>query len=98
MQVKGKLFQLRFLEEVICDRSVAKRSQTTGHMIITMPKLYPEEPLPTTVDHQPASSDKSPHNRLEVTGQDQSLDFSQIVLQDSPPPLEQVDSDWINAN
>ncbi|XP_039571463.1 protein tilB homolog isoform X2 [Passer montanus] len=36
--VKGKPFQLVLPEEVKPDSSSAKRSQTTGHLIVTMPK------------------------------------------------------------
>uniref|UniRef100_H2Z733 Leucine-rich repeat-containing protein 6 n=1 Tax=Ciona savignyi TaxID=51511 RepID=H2Z733_CIOSA len=39
--MKGNLLQLSLLEEVKPDSSTAKRSQITGHLIITMPKLYP---------------------------------------------------------
>ncbi|CAM9641582.1 unnamed protein product [Lampetra fluviatilis] len=37
--VKGKVFQLVLPEEVQPDRSLAQRSQTTGHMLLTMPKV-----------------------------------------------------------
>ncbi|KAL9954199.1 hypothetical protein ACROYT_G041702 [Oculina patagonica] len=37
--VKGKVFQLALNEEVNPDSSSAKRSQTTGHLIIEMPKM-----------------------------------------------------------
>ncbi|XP_010139632.1 PREDICTED: protein tilB homolog, partial [Buceros rhinoceros silvestris] len=36
--VKGKPFQLVLTEEVKPDSSSAKRSQTTGHLVVTMPK------------------------------------------------------------
>ncbi|XP_072426544.1 dynein axonemal assembly factor 11 isoform X2 [Chiloscyllium punctatum] len=38
VMVKGKVFQLVLPEEVKPDSSSAKRSQTTGHLLITMPK------------------------------------------------------------
>ncbi|XP_025899706.1 protein tilB homolog isoform X4 [Nothoprocta perdicaria] len=38
VQVKGKLFQLVLPEEVKPDSSSAKRSQTTGHLVVSMPK------------------------------------------------------------
>ncbi|XP_032079147.1 protein tilB homolog [Thamnophis elegans] len=38
VMVKGKAFQLVLPEEVKPDSSIAKRSQTTGHLVITMPK------------------------------------------------------------
>uniref|UniRef100_A0A8U8AUC6 Leucine-rich repeat-containing protein 6 n=1 Tax=Geospiza parvula TaxID=87175 RepID=A0A8U8AUC6_GEOPR len=37
--VKGKPFQLVLPEEVKPDSSSAKRSQTTGHLVVTMPKV-----------------------------------------------------------
>uniref|UniRef100_A0A8C6Z1C8 Leucine-rich repeat-containing protein 6 n=1 Tax=Nothoprocta perdicaria TaxID=30464 RepID=A0A8C6Z1C8_NOTPE len=39
VQVKGKLFQLVLPEEVKPDSSSAKRSQTTGHLVVSMPKV-----------------------------------------------------------
>ncbi|NXX77742.1 TILB protein, partial [Urocolius indicus] len=38
VQVKGKPFQLVLPEEVKPDSSSAKRSQTTGHLVVSMPK------------------------------------------------------------
>ncbi|KAG2458180.1 TILB protein, partial [Polypterus senegalus] len=39
IKVKGKVFQLVLPTEVKADSSCAKRSQTTGHLVITMPKV-----------------------------------------------------------
>lgn len=39
VKIKEKLFQITLLEEVSPDKSVAQRSQTTGHLVITMPKV-----------------------------------------------------------
>ncbi|KFP30203.1 Protein tilB, partial [Colius striatus] len=39
VQVKGKPFQLVLPEEVKPDCSSAKRSQTTGHLVVSMPKV-----------------------------------------------------------
>ena len=36
--IKGKVFQLRFLEEVNPDSGKAERSTSTGHLVITLPK------------------------------------------------------------
>ncbi|XP_022092208.1 protein tilB homolog [Acanthaster planci] len=36
--IKGKVFQLVLTEEIMPDSSKAQRSQTTGHLLITMPK------------------------------------------------------------
>uniref|UniRef100_A0A8C3JHN7 Leucine-rich repeat-containing protein 6 n=1 Tax=Calidris pygmaea TaxID=425635 RepID=A0A8C3JHN7_9CHAR len=38
--VKGKPFQLVLPEEVKPDSSSAKRSQTTGHLVVSMPKVF----------------------------------------------------------
>lgn len=37
--MKGKILQLSLLQEVSPDASSAKRSQTTGHLLVTMPKV-----------------------------------------------------------
>lgn len=37
--LKGKALQLALSEEVMPDASTAKRSQTTGYLVITMPKV-----------------------------------------------------------
>lgn len=39
VNIKGKVFQLAFIEEVGPDASSAQRSQTTGHLVLTLPKL-----------------------------------------------------------
>lgn len=36
--VKNKIFQIVFPEEISVDKSVAQRSQTTGHLVLKMPK------------------------------------------------------------
>ena len=38
--LKGKALQLGLIEEVQADSSSAKRSQITGHLVITMPKVF----------------------------------------------------------
>lgn len=37
--VKGKIFQLHLPKEVKPDSSTSLRSQTTGHLLVTMPKV-----------------------------------------------------------
>ena len=37
--MKGKTLQLALNEEISTDKSAAQRSQTSGHLVITMPKL-----------------------------------------------------------
>ena len=39
VMVKGKIFQLHLPKEVKPDSSTSLRSQTTGHLLITMPKV-----------------------------------------------------------
>lgn len=38
--VKGKIFQIVFPEEIKTESSTARRSQTTGHLVLTMPKVW----------------------------------------------------------
>ena len=40
--LKGKILQLRLHSEVKPDSSSAKRSQVTGHLLVTMPKVLDE--------------------------------------------------------
>lgn len=57
--IKGQLLQLTLPEEVKPDSSTAKRSQTTGHLLITMPKLCPiERPPPPAPTEQQPNQDK----------------------------------------
>lgn len=37
--IKGKVFQIVLPEEVKPDSCVAQRSQTTGHLVVRMPKV-----------------------------------------------------------
>ena len=38
--IKGKIFQIVFPEEINIASSTAQRSQTTGHLVLTMPKVW----------------------------------------------------------
>ncbi|XP_036367229.1 radial spoke head 10 homolog B-like isoform X2 [Octopus sinensis] len=85
--IKGKIFQLSLNEEVNPDRSTAKRSQTTGHLLITMPKMKPiikptnrknkrqekknEEPKPKT--------ERAQVERLEVGENLTKVDYCNII-------------------
>ena len=53
--IKGKLLQLVLPEEVKPDSSNAKRSQITGHLLITMPKLNPIIRPPPPPKEKPAA-------------------------------------------
>jgi protein TilB len=37
--IKGKIFQIVFPEEINTESSTAQRSQTTGHLVLIMPKV-----------------------------------------------------------
>lgn len=43
VKIKGRIFQITLSEEVLVDKSTAVRSQTTGHLVITMPKVRNNE-------------------------------------------------------
>jgi len=43
--IKGKLFQIVLPEPVQSDKAAAARSKLTGHLVITMPKVKPNEAL-----------------------------------------------------
>ncbi|XP_061230116.1 dynein axonemal assembly factor 11-like isoform X3 [Neopsephotus bourkii] len=60
VMVKGKPFQFVLPEEVKPDSSSAKRSQTTGHLVISMPKakeiILPKQKVATPVKHSDCSA------------------------------------------
>ncbi|XP_071964972.1 dynein axonemal assembly factor 11-like [Antedon mediterranea] len=65
--VKGKVLQVVLSEEVKPDSSTAKRSQTTGHLVIEMPKLYPRKPLKLSLneDKNKENIEKKKRNEIE---------------------------------
>ena len=92
--IKGKIFQIRFLEEVHPDKGKAERSKTTGHLVVTLPKakhfLYGGKTKRVVKTVETVA--KSDLNYLEVTGQ-KSMDFSKIVPKDEfddLPSLEPI--------
>ncbi|KAJ8939382.1 hypothetical protein NQ314_011127 [Rhamnusium bicolor] len=100
LTIKGKIFQIVFPDEVFTDKSTAQRSQTTGHLVLKLPRvnykpkihkfLKPKEEIEENVAKKKAQY-------LEVQEKD-DMDFSRIVernnkvkdLYDNPevPPLE----------
>lgn len=46
------MFQLCLTEEVNADSSTAKRSQITGHLLVTMPKVIKKERAVRRIDVQ----------------------------------------------
>ncbi|XP_052897236.1 protein tilB [Anopheles moucheti] len=57
--VKGKVFQLALKHEIQADRSTCQRSQTTGHMLVVMPKVHPERMIKPSTGRQMISSSGS---------------------------------------
>lgn len=96
--IKGKIFQLALTDEVLPDSSSAKRSQITGHLLITMPKANPilrpkhvENSKTKDKSNSKESGDKSTPKieKLEIDpSKNKTMDFANIV-QDKPlaPPL-----------
>ncbi|XP_051879952.1 LOW QUALITY PROTEIN: dynein axonemal assembly factor 11-like [Pristis pectinata] len=70
VMVKGKVFQLVLQEEVKPDSSSAKRSQTTGHLLVTMPKAQEliRPKLKSKITARPLNS-TNPHSDVTRTTQ-----------------------------
>ncbi|KAF6720417.1 tilB-like protein [Oryzias melastigma] len=96
VSIKGKIFQIVLPAEVKPDSSTAQRSQTTGHLLLTMPLADGEIKGHRTVSHQrkacqsrhgalqKASERKNLPERLEVDpSKRSSIDFTNIVSQQS---------------
>ncbi|XP_068159383.1 protein tilB [Drosophila tropicalis] len=84
--VKGKIFQIAFGEEIIPNESTVQRSQTTGHLLIVLKKVKPNEML--AIKPKKAAS-KKPEDKLEQKQNGQHnltglVDISNICL---PPDL-----------
>jgi hypothetical protein len=57
--IKGRLLQLLLPAEVRPDKGIAQRSKITGHLMLTMPKERPDEPIVDVACTRPSSSSKS---------------------------------------
>ncbi|XP_046396134.1 dynein axonemal assembly factor 11 isoform X2 [Ischnura elegans] len=94
VMIKGKIFQIVHNNEICTEKSTAKRSTTTGHLVITMPLLKVNEALrgKHTNETEKASGTKEkvspdPHcghckiSRREILeiGPRDDMDFSRIV-------------------
>ena len=83
-------------------RGEAKRSQASGHLTVTVPKMNPEPAKPALKEagskidnvgkNKPLKS-ISDRELLEATGWNDCMDFSRIARHDSesPPPLEDIE-------
>lgn len=57
INIKGKILQITFDEDICVDKSSCQRSQTTGHLLITMPKANAVlKPKPPPKKHKPQIS------------------------------------------
>ena len=103
-KIKGKVFQLRLLEDVQCDKSSVQRSQTTGHILLTMPKCRPIPSLaksstkPSCVTLKDRTKDEQKKQELlEVTAAKTVREMLNIssLKEDAEdiPPLEEVSDD-----
>lgn len=73
--LKGEVLQLVLREEVSTDNSKAQRSQTTGHLVVTMPKLNPPpKPTPNNISLKcPEKLENRPTDDKKV----EKLDFDE---------------------
>uniref|UniRef100_A0A8D0EIB9 Leucine-rich repeat-containing protein 6 n=1 Tax=Strix occidentalis caurina TaxID=311401 RepID=A0A8D0EIB9_STROC len=69
--VKGKPFQFVLPEEVKPDSSSAKRSQTTGHLVVSMPKVFS---IPGDIQKPTAQSWTACLSRDQVTSRVEKLE------------------------
>ncbi|KAJ8268066.1 hypothetical protein COCON_G00132380 [Conger conger] len=94
--VKGKIFQLELPAEVRPDSSLAKRSQSTGHLLVTMPKIQGEvKPKKTALRlYKPSQSNEVPSEKTrKITGPEKlevdpskrsCVDLANIVPKEKP--------------
>ncbi|CAH1990735.1 unnamed protein product [Acanthoscelides obtectus] len=100
--IKGKVFQMVFPEEVYIEKSICQRSQSSGHLILKMPKVNYKPRLDSVMIKEESENtekaQKKKNEYLEVQEKKDDMDFSKIVerndkirdLYDNPeiPPLE----------
>ncbi|XP_012578404.1 PREDICTED: protein tilB homolog isoform X2 [Condylura cristata] len=96
VMVKGKPFQLVLPAEVKPDSSSAKRSQTTGHLLVCMPKVgeiitaghHTSKSVKSTLDSGREQTNRSKKiERLEVDPSTHSFpDVANIVQENQYPP------------
>lgn len=86
--IKGKVFQFVLPEEVATDKSTAQRSQTTGHLVISMPKANYK--VAGKVKKEVEKIEKPKKKEFLEVEQREKFDFGCIVLETNPeiPPLE----------
>ncbi|KAK4475971.1 hypothetical protein MN116_001208, partial [Schistosoma mekongi] len=60
---KGKVLQLALPDDIQADASYVKRSTTTGHLLITMPKASQEIIIPADKRHRSSQEDQNKVNK-----------------------------------
>ena len=102
--LKGKSLQLALSEEIMPDSSTAQRSQTTGQLVIKMPKINkvirpvkPETPANnvSTAIKTTEEKPKKPWNYLEV---DDSKYGKRIDLANIVSDNEKLTNEYLNNN
>ncbi|KAK6630870.1 hypothetical protein RUM44_003040 [Polyplax serrata] len=85
INIKGKVLQITFDEDIAVDASTCQRSQTTGHLVVTLQKanacLKPKPPRKREKPSipPPKYSVQSKREYLEIGPVDRDMDFSKIV-------------------
>eukprot|EP00049_Salpingoeca_infusionum_P013642 m.254834 g.254834 ORF g.254834 m.254834 type:complete len:418 (+) comp15495_c0_seq2:175-1428(+) len=79
IKIKNKVFQLVLPEPVHPDGGKAQRSQITGHLVVTMPKVAKPVPRPSAKKQKdPLEEATTKVEKLEVTGP-AGVDYTRIV-------------------
>ncbi|VEN61993.1 unnamed protein product [Callosobruchus maculatus] len=83
--IKGKIFQIVFPEEIHVEKSTCQRSQSSGHLILKMPKVNYKQRLHAAkitkekTDKEEKPKAKNNHQYLEVQEKHDDMDYSKIV-------------------
>ncbi|KAJ8909963.1 hypothetical protein NQ315_014914 [Exocentrus adspersus] len=80
LTVKGKVFQMVFPEEIYVEKSTAQRSQTTGHLVLKMPRVNYKPKTHRILPKKESTTEEKKTKReyLEVEKKE-DMDFSKIV-------------------
>ena len=102
VQIKDKFLQLVLMEEVSPDRARAKRSQTSGHLVVTMPKVthvISKRPVtkPDVEQQCVRNSKKENSNVKEVKNDCLSLaDLSNIVKESETTSIANENENFVD--
>lgn len=85
--VKGRIFQMALVDEIRVDEATSKRSQTTGRLLIIMPKLSASN-LITSSTTRSKKNDVQSATMAVGDGLKSSVDVKNIVVDEADvPPL-----------